>query len=158
MYDRCHIITWYILFYGKSYQIPNIKLYFFKSIIITITIIVFSILAGLILALPISYVSENKIVYSYGKSVSLTFTITRIVAVLWIIVLVLKRKNVSWQKVIPMIAYILVGSIVSIIQKNNPELLLSTAMIVFVTFLMYFTIENPDVKMIEALNEAKDQA
>ena len=28
----------------------------------------------------------------------------------------------------------------------------------FVTFLMYFTIENPDLKMIEELNFARDQA
>ena len=134
------------------------KLIKHKTLIINSTIILFTLAASLILILPISYVSQNKIVYSYGQSVSLTFTITRVVAIMWIIILIFKRKNVPWKKVIPMIAYIIVGSIVSIIQKNNPELLLSTAMIVFVTFLMYFTIENPDVKMIESLNEAKDQA
>ena len=44
------------------------------------------------------------------------------------------------------------------IQKNNPQLLLMTSMETFVTVLMYFTIENPDVKMIEQLNIARDQA
>ena len=45
-----------------------------------------------------------------------------------------------------------------IIQKLIPGLLLITATETFVTFLMYFTIENPDVKMINALNLAKDTA
>lgn len=39
-----------------------------------------------------------------------------------------------------------------------PGLLLTTSMEVFVTFLMYFTIENPDVKMIKQLEVAKEQA
>ena len=113
---------------------------------------------SLIVFLPIEYVSDNNIVYSYGASVNLVFTITRVIAIFWIIVLIIRHKSVALKKNIPMIAYIILGSIISVIQRSNPELLLSTSMIVFVTFLMYFTIENPDVKMIEELNRAKDQA
>ena len=45
-----------------------------------------------------------------------------------------------------------------IIQKLNPGVLLMTSMETFVTFLMYFTIENPDIKLIAELNIAKTQA
>ena len=46
----------------------------------------------------------------------------------------------------------------TIIQGAHPEYLLMTSMETFITFLMYFTIENPDMKLINELNIAKDQA
>lgn len=57
-----------------------------------------------------------------------------------------------------MIIYIILGGLISYIQGAHPEYLLSTSMIVFVTFLMYFTIENPDVKLIAQLELAKTVA
>ena len=119
---------------------------------------IFLLLSIFVLFLPIEYYVFEKVVYSYGTSVSLVFTITRCVAIIWIVMLLLKKKKTSWKKTIPMVAYIVLGSIVSMVQRSHPEMLLSTAMIVFVTFLMYFTIENPDMQMIEQLNIAKDQA
>ena len=126
--------------------------------ITTISAILFVLMAIIVLILPIHYVNENKIVYSYGPSVSLVFGITRIVALFWLVLLIIKRKKVPIAKNFPMISYIILGSIISIIQKAHPELLLSTSMIVFVTILMYFTIENPDMKMIEALEKANTEA
>ena len=132
-----------------------------KSIKFTISWLSIFLFIGLFIAivlLPIEYNVSNKIVYSYGKSVDLTFTITRVFALLWMSLLILSYKRVTWKKAIPMIMYIVLGTAVSVVQRSNPELLLSTSLLVFVTFLMYFTIENPDVKMIEQLNIAKDQA
>ena len=40
-----------------------------------------------------------------------------------------------------------------LLQKYNPSLLLITSMETFVTFLMYFTIENPDLKLIHELKK-----
>ena len=40
-----------------------------------------------------------------------------------------------------------------LIQRTNPQLLLITSMETFVTALIYFTIENPDTRMIEQLNK-----
>ena len=44
------------------------------------------------------------------------------------------------------------------IQSTFPEYLLVTAAATFITILTYFTIENPDLKMIAQLNLAKEQA
>ena len=44
------------------------------------------------------------------------------------------------------------------IQAINPSILIITAMETFITILMYFTIENPDMKLINQLELAKDQA
>ena len=51
-----------------------------------------------------------------------------------------------------------IGLIATAIQAIYPEILIITSMETFITFLMYFTIENPDMKMIEQLNIARDQA
>ena len=136
---------------SKKYE-KNKFTVFWISLFIFLGLLIFVIL------LPIEYVSENKIVYSYGASVDLVYKITRCVLLLWIIILILKFKNIKLKKCIPMFAYVVLGIIISFIQGRHPELLLTTSMLVFITFLMYFTIENPDVKMINELNIAKDRA
>ena len=45
-----------------------------------------------------------------------------------------------------------------IIQKLYPGILVLTALETFICVIMYFTIENPDVKLIKELNLAKDRA
>ena len=59
---------------------------------------------------------------------------------------------------LPLFSFIALGVIAALIQKYNPSLLLITTVESIVTFIMYHTIENPDLKMIEQLNIAKDQA
>jgi signal transduction histidine kinase/FixJ family two-component response regulator len=48
--------------------------------------------------------------------------------------------------------------LVMIMRSINPEIVIITAAIAYVDLIMYFTIENPDVKMIEQLELAKNQA
>ena len=48
------------------------------------------------------------------------------------------------------------GLVVMIIQKQHPELLLMTSMETFIVFLMYHTIENPDMQIIEEVHRAKE--
>jgi signal transduction histidine kinase/ActR/RegA family two-component response regulator len=52
----------------------------------------------------------------------------------------------------------LFGVISSVIQNFNPAILLVSFAETFCTFLMYFTIENPDVKMLKEMQAAKEQA
>ena len=67
-------------------------------------------------------------------------------------------KYIKAKRYTPIFLFIILGIIVIIIQANHPELTLMIPMQTFITFLMYFTIENPDLKMIEELNIARDQA
>ncbi len=52
----------------------------------------------------------------------------------------------------------MLGVLGALIQMIYPEMLVITFTITYVTFAMYFTIENPDMKLIEQLNIARDQA
>ena len=134
----------------------NLSIYIKSSKILALLFaIIFSVL---VLILPIEYISQNSIVYSSGPAVECTYFATRMSMVICIIILLLKIKRIKEKKYWPMIFYMLMGAFVSYIQGGHPEYLLTTSMVIFVTFLMYFTIENPDVKLINELELAKDQA
>ena len=81
--------------------------------------------------LPLLYKDNGTTVYSYGPSADFTYLVSGLLIFSWIICM---------------------------IQSTNPGLLVMTSMETFITFLMYFTIENPDMKLIKELNVAKDRA
>lgn len=67
-------------------------------------------------------------------------------------------KIVSKTKLIPLWVFLVFGSIISIIQVIFPETFLLVPLEVFVSSVMYHTIENPDMKLLEQVTFAKDVA
>ena len=112
----------------------------------------------IIFALPLYYYNENDIIYSYGPSASYLYAVSGLFIVSWIINMVRRFSYIKKIKCVPIFAYIVFGILVIVIQASNPQILLMTSMESFVTVLMFHTIENPDVKLIEQLNIAKEQA
>lgn len=125
-----------------------------KKIVSVITIIS----ATLILALPLYAHLENNAFYTYGPSASASYIVGGIYTLIAVISMLLNFKRIKKIKYAPLFAYIVVGLAGVGIQMLNPQILIVTATETFVTILMYFTIENPDIKMIEELNIAKAQA
>ena len=125
-----------------------------KKIVSVITIIS----ATLILALPLYAHLENNVFYTYGPSASASYIVGGIYTLIAVISMLLNFKRIKKIKYAPLFAYIVVGLAGVEIQMLNPQILIVTATETFVTILMYFTIENPDIKMIEELNIAKAQA
>ena len=110
----------------------------------------------LIISLPLYYHNENGQIYSYGPSANLSYIVGGMSVAAWVICMCYNIKNIKSKKYFPMFTFMIIGTIVIIVQRLNPSFLLMTSMETFVTFLMYFTIENPDIRMIEELNKAKD--
>lgn len=108
--------------------------------------------------LPLNYVNTNNLVYSYGKAANFTFLIGFLFEVVCFIFMLKSIKRIKNKKYLPIILYMIGGTVVMLIQKLNPGLLLMTSAETFVTFLMYFTIENPDMKLINELELAKNSA
>ena len=104
-----------------------------------------------ILYLPISTYNG----YATGQSVDFVFAIGTIFITLGLIPIFIRYKHVNLKKTIPFILFMLGNVIVAIIQKYNPEITITTSVECLVMFVMYFTIENPDVKMIEELTKAR---
>ncbi len=115
----------------------------------------FVILGILIYYLPLSYENVNG-VYSYGASANVVYVFATICMVSWTVILLRSKNRAPLKKMIPIAIFILGAMLTTIIQKINPGLLLMTSMESFVIFLMYFTIENPDVKMLNELYKNKE--
>lgn len=126
---------------------------FFKFLIILATISVL-----LVIVLPLYSNRSNGRIYTYGPSTVISYMISGICIFVWLICMFKNFKNLKSKKYLPMFAYMTIGLIATAIQAIYPEILIITSMETFITFLMYFTIENPDMKMIEQLNIARDQA
>ena len=114
------------------------------------------ILMSFIYYLPLYYHSENNIVYSYGPSANMIYVLTAILIVMWIVIILKNYSILKSKKSIPIVLFIILTLIVVVIQKQHPGLLLITATETFITVIMYFTIENPDIKMLDEVHKAKE--
>lgn len=109
--------------------------------------------------LPTEIYSQNNIMYSYGMSSNFVYLVSAIVIAVSLIIMISSKQSIfKNKKYIPLFAYVIGGGITAFVQNMNPALTLATSMETFIVFLMYFTIENPDMAMIEELNVAKDAA
>ena len=120
--------------------------------------ILYFIFLILTIILPLYYKDNGNVIYSYGPSTNLLYFVSGLCIFTWLICLLLNFKQIKQKKYVPIFAFLIIGTLVTIIQGAHPEYLLMTSMETFITFLMYFTIENPDMKLINELNIAKDQA
>ena len=106
--------------------------------------------------LPLNFKYDGYIAYTYGPSVNIIYLSAFLYSFIGIIALIRNIKNIKDKRFFPILIFLIVGGIASYIQYMNPGLLLATPIHAFITFLMYFTIENPDVKMIEEYHKAKE--
>lgn len=149
------LLTFYIYVIFKKVNYDNVHTDFKK--VINFGFIVYIILALTIIILPL-YFKNDTSVYSYGPSANVTYFVSAIAIIYWLFILFKNFKEIKTKKYAPIIAFIGIGGLVMVIQKMFPGVLLMTSMETFVTFLMFFSIENPDMKLINELNIAKSQA
>ena len=123
-----------------------------------ITFITMSMVIAASLPTYLYYNPDTLDAYSYGLANDFTYFISFIIDILLVVLVVAKIRKIKRKKVVPILIFIFFGVICGIIQKQNPSITLIGCAESIVCFLMYFTIENPDVKMIEELNFAKEQA
>lgn len=119
-------------------------------------LLAFIICALLVPILPLSYYEDNNVIYPEGLSVNFTYFIAGFLSILIMLIILIKnRKSIKSKKYIPIYSLIILFLLAVAIQKLNPGLILTTTVECFITFIMYFTIENPDYKIIEELNRNK---
>ncbi len=92
-----------------------------------------------------------------GSMTIITQTVLALTEVINVIILILNRKYLDkrYYVIYFIMLFMLLSGISSIL---FPGINLSDVVLVLICFTMYFTIENPDAKMIEQLNIARDQA
>lgn len=109
----------------------------------------------LVSSLKVDYI--DNLIYTQGPSmVILILSVTLIIT--FCFYLGIKNIKNRDKRFIPLWFFLIVGTLVFFIQMIFPQLFLIVPLEVFITSLMYHTIENPDMKMIEELQVARDQA
>lgn len=158
------LIVWGAVFGSYVFLISSakkneeeLKKYMKNVLRLYITLII--IIAALVAVLPVYFnYRNNYVMYSYGPAVNVVYSGIFITIFLTIICLIKNFKNIISKKYLPIYAYLFVGTIITFIQKMMPELLLAITMDTFITVIMYFTIENPDKKLLQEIHASKKMA
>ena len=136
-------------FYKEEKLSRNMIIY---SIFIVCNIIVISLL-------PLNTFMADTGVMTKGLAMDYTSLLFGIIYTMLIIFCLIDFKHLKNKKYIPIILLILEGIAITIIQFYIPSanFIINPSMVI-TCLIMYFTIENPDLKMIAKLELAKDQA
>lgn len=146
--------TYVFLISSKKDSKEGLKRYMKK--VLKLYIILILLISILVIMLPLQFkFRDGYVMYSYGDAANAVYFGIFISIFLTIICLIKNFKNIKSKKYLPIYVYLFVGTIVSFIQKMIPELLLATTMDTFITVIMYFTIENPDKKLLEEIHMSK---
>ena len=133
--------------------------YLFQKKFTKPSIILTSIIISLIvLILPIQITYKDNVTYSSGLSVNMVYGLCFIMVGIMLYCLLRNLKKISTKEYIPLLTFMVLSTFCMIIQKTYPEITLMLMCHSIVTSLMYFTIENPDVKMVKELEVAKNEA
>lgn len=97
----------------------------------------------------------NRIFYTYGIAINLAFLLSMFVCAIMILLLMKNIKEIQKKKSLPIYLLIVSGLISALIQNEHPDIIIITCMESFICCLMYFTIENPDMKSLQEMELAK---
>ena len=112
----------------------------------------------IIVLLPLHFYNDGINTYSYGLSIDIILLIGVIYLIIDFISIGKNFHNINKFKMLPMFILIIGLGLVVFIRALNPAILLTTTAFSLVTVIMFHTIENPDMKLINELNLAKDNA
>ena len=117
------------------------------------------VLGSIVLAfLPFEKFHEGDKMYSYGVAIDAVKLYLGVYMLIWIILLLKNLKQLKDKKYIPIFLILICLIINVIIQTADPSILIATMVGTFICYTMYHTIENPDMKMLRQVEEAKNQA
>ena len=154
-----YLISYMVLFTFYVFSISSnkrdiIELEFKKYILYVVMVILF--VAFFIFILPVQFYNEPGKMYSYGMSVQLVYYFGFVMIFLNSITLIKNFKQALNKKYYPLLFYFGLGLVTTLIQYKFPYIQLITSKDSFIIFIMYFTIENPDLKMLEEVTKIKE--
>ncbi len=144
-----YFIVWIAQFLGYVLEISNIRDIRIKKVNMFL-VIVFSLI---VFILPYeAYINQNEgIYYTSGLDTKFTYVLSIIYTTSISVISFFKRKIISTKKAVPIYMLVVFFIISGLIQFFRPELTIIVQIETFICLIMYFTIENPDVKMLNEL-------
>ena len=156
-FDFITYILWPTLLFLYVYYITykNIK----KYNQVKLFFIIFDIVSIIIeFLLPINLINNDGIMGVTGVSSIFVYMVVVTYLILIILVLILNLNQIFQKKYIPIFSLAFLMILAAIIRVIDPTLIIIPSIVVYINLIMYFTIENPDIKMIAQLDLAREQA
>ena len=125
--------------------------------IIKISVLIDAIMAIALLLGNVEVISQAGNYSIEGKSIFATIIVCGMYLLGSLIIAIINIKKAD-KRYIPIFSIIGIALFLILMFNLNPYLIIISITLTFINYLMYFTIENPDVKMIEQLDIAKTQA
>ena len=126
--------------------------------VVNIFLTIVEIFAVVVLPYNLFRDTINRVYYTYGTAISASFFISAAIMTFLFIFTLIHVKKLTRQKILPIITFLILGSISALIQRQNPSIIIIVAAETFICSLMYFTIENPDAKIAEYEKAEKERA
>ena len=151
----CSVFSVYVFLISSKKEKNELKAYLKKVSIFHVVIDVITMFLIFVLPVQFNINDLGYVMYSYGPSVNIVFISSTLYIILMFTCLIRNFKNIKSKKYLPIYVYMVIGVLVGIVQKLHPEILAFTSMEAFITVIMYFTIENPDKKLLEEIHTSK---
>ena len=132
-------IIYVMVISDKNEKINKKKLNYWLAIYIIVLVVSFF--------LPLNYnMRDGIIIYTSGPAIDLVYFYSLFCDILGLAIMFKNASKVKKTKYAPLFVLISMGTIISMIQSSHPELLLSSTMQTFVTYIIYFTLEDRNNK------------
>ena len=147
------ILTSCLFLYTVLITLKNYNFEKLKKTIVTVDIITYIVVSFL----NISLISRNGIISVSGNAIIPTYVLCGLYLSSSILITIFNLKNIT-KKHIPIISIVFIFIFLMFIFKSNPYIMIISITVTFVNYLMYFTIENPDLRLIDELTKTKNLA
>ena len=148
-----YYIVWSLVFAHYIISVCHYNKRFLDSL--NIMTIIFVILT---FVFPISYVQTTDAIMPQGLCLIFPYASCIIFSIIDQYFCIKYRKKVARKKLSPVYIFLVMGAMNIVLQAIIPGLFLLGYILAYMVIIMYFTIENPDVKLINQLELAKNQA
>ena len=136
-----------------TYKIDNSSTFSLKKIVLLFDIFIILIM----LFCKIEIISSGEYYSIAGIAPMITFSICGFYIILSILVTLFNLKKID-KRHIPILVTTFLIIMILLLFIINPYIVVISISLTFVNYIMYFTIENPDLKMVRELELAKNQA
>lgn len=125
-------------------------------IILVISSIIFTILSIITIILPISINKVGDLLLPTGSGVEIIYLLAVLCFIIMIIAIISNHRELKNKKYYPVYFLLVILGIMILIQKIFPDLLLINFSLSIIIYIMYFTIENSDIKLSKELKYTKE--
>ena len=147
----CNCIFYYIAIITIPFFKKNYKYVSIPFLITNIIVVLFMLLSN------VNIITLNNAYTVSGSSIVITELLCGIYLIMTLLIVLFNLKKVDKRYIFVLSMLILLIGVLVVV-NINPYLIWVSIVVCFVNYIMYFTIDNPDVKMIVELNAAKTQA